>query len=264
MLVKDIMTTNPITIEEDSTVLEAERLLAINKIGRLIVVDEADNVIGIITDGDFMERDDLDASISDMITRNLIYVTEDTSVKDVAQIISKNQIGGVPVFDENEEELVGIITAEDIVDGYVRYDQQDIELDSNSITPESASIYLAMTRSREYENYWLEKVQSYGYKGAITQTGASAEKLPIKLRESTTVAAIARSVIEENSREKMAISNAVKDAYSQLSLINPGLGGGFKIAVVRGNEHISVAIFGKFGHALVDGPEQLAIGTSVI
>ena len=62
----------------------------------------------------------------------------------------------------------------------------------------------------------------------------------------------------------MAISNAVKDAYSQLSLINPGLGGGFKIAVVRDTDHVAVAIFGKFGHALVDGPEQLTVGTSVI
>ncbi len=67
----------------------------------------------------------------------------------------------------------------------------------------------------------------------ITQTGASAEKLPIKLRESSTVAAIAREVIEENPREKMAVSNAVKDAYSQLSLINPGLGGGFKIELLE-------------------------------
>jgi len=264
MLVKDIMTTDPITIEEDASILQAERLLAINKIGRLIVVDEDDEVVGIITDGDFMERDDLDASIAELVSRDLISVEENTSVKEVAQLISEHQIGGVPVFDGGE--LTGIITAEDIVDGYVRYDkeQEEIELDKNSITPESAAIYLAMTRSREYENYWLDKVQNYGYKGAITQTGASAEKLPIKLRESTTVAAIARGVIEENPREKMAISNAVKDAYSQLALINPGLGGGFKIATVRGQEHVSVAIFGKFGHALVDGPEQLAIGTSVI
>ncbi|RQD76622.1 MAG: histidine kinase, partial [Halanaerobium sp. MSAO_Bac5] len=27
---------------------------------------------------------------------------------------------------------------------------------------------------------------------------------------------------------------------------------------------VSVAIFGKFGHALVDGPEHLTVGTSVI
>ncbi|WP_089762116.1 HutP family protein [Halarsenatibacter silvermanii] len=268
MKVKDIMTQDPITIKESASLIEAERLLAINKIGRLIVTDDEEEVVGIITDGDFMEKDDLEESIAELVSRDLIYVNEEASVQEVAQIISEHQIGGVPVFDE-QDNLTGIITAEDIVDGYVRKDRKDyrrndIELDSENITPESAAIYLSMTRSREYEEYWLDKIEGYGYKGAITQTGASAEKLPIKLRESTTVAAIARGVIEENSREKMAISNAVKDAYSQLALINPGLGGGFKIAVVRGEKNISVSIFGKFGHALVDGPEQLTIGTSVI
>ncbi len=262
MKVRDVMTKNPITIEEDATLLEAERLLSINKIGRLIVVDENDKVVGIITDGDFMEKKDLSASISSLVSRDLIKVEADEPVKKVAQIISENQIGGVPVFENGE--LVGVITAEDIVEGYVRQDQDEIDTHKDVVTAESAAIYLAMTRSREYEEYWLEKIRGYGYQGAITQTGASAEKLPIKLRESTTVAAIARDVIEENPRQKMAISNAVKDAYSQLALINPGLGGGFKIAVVKGDGYVCVAIFGRFGHALVDGTEMLTIGTSVI
>ncbi len=262
MKVRDVMTKNPITIEEDATLLEAERLLSINKIGRLIVVDEKDKVVGIITDGDFMEKKDLSASISSLVSRDLIKVEAEEPVKKVAQMISENQIGGVPVFENGE--LVGVITAEDIVEGYVRQDQDDIDTHKDVVTPESAAIYLAMTRSREYEEYWLEKIRGYGYQGAITQTGASAEKLPIKLRESTTVAAIARDVIEENPRQKMAISNAVKDAYSQLALINPGLGGGFKIAVVKGDGYVCVAIFGRFGHALVDGTEMLTIGTSVI
>lgn len=262
MKVKDIMTRNPITINEDSTLLEAERLLSINKIGRLIVVDKDENVIGIITDGDFMEKEDLQASISPLVSRDLVKINKDASVKRASQLISDHQIGGLPVFSEGD--LVGIITAQDIVEGYVRCGTNEMEVDRSTITPESAAIYLAMTRSREYEEYWLDKINGYGYKGAITQTGANAEKLPIKLRESSTVAAIARGVIDENIRHKMAVSNAVKDAYSQLSLINPGLGGGFKIAIVRGEDYVTVAIFGKFGHALVDGTEQLTVGTSVI
>ena len=262
MLVKDIMTRNPITINEDSTLLEAERLLAINKIGRLIVTDNNDRVVGIITDGDFMEKEDLQASISPLVSRDLIKIDKKATVKEASQLISDHQIGGLPVFSNGK--LVGIITAQDIVEGYVRQDKTDVDMDKSKITPESAAIYLSMTRSREYEEYWLDKIKGYGYEGAITQTGASAEKLPIKLRESSTVAAIAREVIEENPREKMAVSNAVKDAYSQLSLINPGLGGGFKIAIVRGKDYVTVAIFGKFGHALVDGTDQLTVGTSVI
>lgn len=262
MLVKDIMTANPITINPDATIMEAEKILSINKIGRLLVVDNGD-LVGMLTDGDIISEKDLQAPVEDFMSEDLIIINEKKTVQDAAKKISDNHIGGLPVFNDKQE-LVGIVTSEDIVYGYLKDEEAEMEIEKKTITPESSAIYLSMTRSRDYEEYWLKKIQGYGYRGAITQTGASAEKLPIKLRESTTVAAIARGVINENAREKMAISNAVKDAYSQLALVNPGLGGGFKIAVVRGEGHVSVAIFGKFGHALVDGPEHLTVGTSVI
>ncbi len=261
MQVRDIMTAKPVTIDLHATVLEAEKIMSINNIGRLVVEDN-NEIVGMLTDGDLMVDHNLEASIEPFVSKEVIKIKDSATVQQVAKVLSDHHIGGLPVINEDGS-LIGIVTNEDIVYGYLK-DEEELEIEKKTITPESSAIYLAMTRSRESEDYWLEKIRGYGYKVAITQTGASAEKLPIKLRESTTVAAIARKVIYENSREKTAISNAVKDAYSQLALINPGLGGGFKISVVRGEGYISVAIFGKFGHALVDGPEQLTIGTSVI
>ncbi|RQD74744.1 MAG: CBS domain-containing protein, partial [Halanaerobium sp. MSAO_Bac5] len=221
MLVKDIMTANPITINPDATIMEAEKILSINKIGRLLVVDNGD-LVGMLTDGDIISEKDLQAPVEDFMSEDLIIINEKKTVQDAAKKISDNHIGGLPVFNDKQE-LVGIVTSEDIVYGYLKDEEAEMEIEKKTITPESSAIYLSMTRSRDYEEYWLKKIQGYGYRGAITQTGASAEKLPIKLRESTTVAAIARGVINENAREKMAISNAVKDAYSQLALVNPGL-----------------------------------------
>ena len=262
MLVKNIMTNDPITIAPDVSIMEAEKMLSINKIGRLLV-EKNGKVIGMLTDGDIISEQNLETPVSDFMSEDLIIINEKSTVQQAAKKLSDNHIGGLPVFNDKNE-LVGIVTSEDIVYGYLKDEEEELEMEKKTITPESSAIYLSMTRSRDYEEYWLKKIEGYGYRGAITQTGASAEKLPIKLRESTTVAAIARGVISENSREKMAVSNAVKDAYSQLDLVNPGLGGGFKIALVRGDGHISAAIFGKFGHALVDCPEQLTVGTSVI
>ena len=52
MLVKDIMTTNVITISEDKTMLEAQELMKSQNIRRVPVVDDIKRVLGIITDGD--------------------------------------------------------------------------------------------------------------------------------------------------------------------------------------------------------------------
>ena len=256
MEIQELMSKEVITITPDVTLEEAERLMNVNDIGRLVVL-ENNNIVGIITDGDLVYNNNLDVLVEEIMETDVITINHKKTIQEVSQVLSDNHIGGVPVVDAGDE-LVGIVTAEDIVSGYVKEEKTE------KVSPESSSIYLSMTRSREYENYWLDKIKGYGYKAAITQTGANAENLPIKLRESITVAAIARGVIRENPKEKIAVSNAVKDAYTQLDLVNPGLGGGFKVAVVRGKGRVAVSVFGKFGHALVDGPEQLALGISVI
>lgn len=257
MFVHEVMVGDPITIHEDCSLFEAGQLMKMNYIGRLVVVNGEKEVIGMVTDGDLVHESDFNKRVAEVMTTTIIKVYAGEMVQDAARLLLDHEIGGLPVFD-SQEELVGIITAEDILSGYVQEDHRP------KMTPEAAAIYLSMTRSRDYEKYWLNKVKGYHYRAAITQAGANAEKLPIKLRESTTVAAIAREVIRETSREKLAVSNAVKDAFLQLSLINPGLGGGFKISIVRGEGRLVVAIFGKFGHALVDGPEQLTLGISII
>ncbi len=256
MLVKDIMSENIITANPNMSIEAAKQKINANSIGRLVIVEE-EKVVGIVSDGDLVPQKSPGVLIENVMSKDVITIYKNRTVQQAAQLLSDNQIGGLPVLDRADN-LVGIITAEDIVSGYVN------EEEKANLTPESSAIYLSMTRSRDYEKHWLNKIIDYGYQAAITQTGADAENLPIKLRESTTVAAIAREVISENSREKIAVSNAVKDAYTQLNLVNPGLGGGFKIALVRGRGRLAVAIFGKFGHALVDGPEQLAVGVSII
>ena len=73
MLIKDIMTKNPITIEAESTVMEAERVLSLNKIGRLIVVDNGD-IVGILTDGDLMNNDNIKEKIKNYISDDIITI----------------------------------------------------------------------------------------------------------------------------------------------------------------------------------------------
>ncbi|MCX7832190.1 MAG: CBS domain-containing protein [Actinobacteria bacterium] len=51
--------------------------------------------------------------VKDAMTTKLIVVHPDTPVKEIAEIMLKNRIGGVPVVDN--EKLVGIVTEEDLI-----------------------------------------------------------------------------------------------------------------------------------------------------
>ncbi len=256
MLVNEMMQTYPAVVGITATIADAQKLMVQNRQSRLVVM-EKDKIVGIVTDSDLFKADDPSRPVGEVMTPQVVHVYENQTVREAGRLLLDNEIDGLPVL-SHEGTLVGLLTSRDILKGYLR------DEDKGRLTLESSAIYLAMTRSREYEHYWLDKIHSYGYRGAITQCGASPDKLPVKLRESTIAAAIARGVIGEDSREKIGVSNAVRDAYMQLALINPGLGGGFKVAVVRGEGRVSVAIFGRFGHALADGPEQLAVGYSII
>lgn len=52
--------------------------------------------------------------IKDIMTRNVITVTPDTSLKEVGRILKEKRISGVPVVDSTER-IVGIITITDIL-----------------------------------------------------------------------------------------------------------------------------------------------------
>jgi len=117
MLVKEIMTKDPVIIEVDSDVNEAARLLSYYNIGRLLVVKD-NELVGIVTDGDLMIEHDRDMPIKDFMTENLITVKEDDTIAEAARILENNQISGMPVVNE-EDHLAGIITVEDIVYRYV-------------------------------------------------------------------------------------------------------------------------------------------------
>lgn len=256
MLVRDMMQTYPAVVGRRATIEEARRLMLDNRQSRLVVMEEG-RITGIVTDGDLFKAPHAEALVETVMSANVVQIQETQTMREAGRLLLENDIDGLPVVN-TEGQLVGLLISRDIVKGLQR------DEDRTRLTIESSAIYLAMTRSREYEHYWLEKIQGYGYRASITQVGASPEKLAVKLRESTIAASIARGVISEEAREKIGVSNAVRDAYMQLALINPGLGGGFKVSAVRGEGRVSVAIFGRFGHALADGPEQLAVGYSII
>jgi CBS domain-containing protein len=59
MKAHDVMTWGVISIEADAPVLQAVQLMLQNKISGLPVVDAKGNLVGIVTEGDFLRRSEL-------------------------------------------------------------------------------------------------------------------------------------------------------------------------------------------------------------
>jgi CBS domain-containing protein len=115
--VKDIMTKDVVTIDVDKSVFEAAQLMSEKSLGCLIVVIKG-YPVGIITERDIVrrivaKRVSLDAKLTDVMTKTLITVDPDTSLREAARIMSKNKIRRLPVLKSNQ--LVGIVVASDFV-----------------------------------------------------------------------------------------------------------------------------------------------------
>jgi CBS domain-containing protein len=115
--VKDIMTKEVTTIGSDKSVFEAAELMSEKGLGCVIIVIKA-SPVGIITERDIVrrivaKRASLDVKVTEVMSKTLITVDPDTSLKDAARIMSTNKIRRLPVLKNNK--LVGIVVASDFV-----------------------------------------------------------------------------------------------------------------------------------------------------
>jgi CBS domain-containing protein len=115
--VKDIMTKEVVTIETNKSVFEAAELMSSKGLGCVIVVIKAFPV-GIITERDIVrrivaKRASPDVRVTEVMTKTLITVGPDTSLKIAARLMSTNKIRRLPVLKDNK--LVGIVVSSDFV-----------------------------------------------------------------------------------------------------------------------------------------------------
>jgi CBS-domain-containing membrane protein len=111
MHARDIMTHEVITIQASATVRDAARRLSDYHISGMPVVDDAGKMVGIITEADLISKEGAD--VAALMTGRVVSVTEQTSVDEIAQILTSNRYKRVPVLRDGR--LVGIVSRADIV-----------------------------------------------------------------------------------------------------------------------------------------------------
>lgn len=122
--VKDVMKKRVITIESDSTVADAARIMTNNKVGCLVIVENGDEPRDIITESDVTTivakgLDPKNVKVSDLKAKKLkkrtvlITVKPEDDVLDVAKLMVRNGVKRVPVVENGK--LRGIIADKEIL-----------------------------------------------------------------------------------------------------------------------------------------------------
>jgi acetoin utilization protein AcuB len=127
MRIRDVMTKNPITVDSETLVLDAQKIMRENNIRRLPIVDKG-KLVGIITQHDLLEASPSPATslsihelnyllakmkVKEIMKKKPVTITPDTPFEEALRIGQEKKIGSFPVVDNGK--LVGIVTESDIV-----------------------------------------------------------------------------------------------------------------------------------------------------
>ncbi len=111
MIARDIMTRHVYTTTPETTIREATHVLAERHISGMPVVDPAGTIIGMLTEADIISKQG--ERVEDIMSREIISVSVETPVGEIAQLLSQKKIKRVPVLTDGR--LVGLVSRADIV-----------------------------------------------------------------------------------------------------------------------------------------------------
>ena len=106
-------------IDASETVFEALKKLVAANVGSILVTDDSEQVIGIMTERDYLRkiavlgRTSHDTLVGEIMTSPIMYVTPETTVEESMAIMTDRRIRHLPVVDNDE--VVGIISIGDVV-----------------------------------------------------------------------------------------------------------------------------------------------------
>lgn len=145
MKASEIMARDVITIRAEASVNEAVRLMLQEKISGLPVVGATDDLVGIVTEGDFLRRAETGTErqrprwlqvlmgtgkladeyvrshgrkVSEIMTGDVVAVGEDATLVDVVKAMEKWRIKRIPVI--RDRKVVGLVSRSDLLRAFAR------------------------------------------------------------------------------------------------------------------------------------------------
>jgi CBS domain-containing protein len=111
MFAKDIMTRDVITVSPTATIKNLAMTLIKNQISGAPVAGRNGKIIGVVSEADIVAKKGKD--VKTIMSKNIISVTEDTAVEEIAKLMTTHRIKRLPVM--RGSDVVGIVSRADIV-----------------------------------------------------------------------------------------------------------------------------------------------------
>ena len=109
------MIIDPITLTEDKTLGDAQKIMRESRIGGIPIINSVGKFVGILTNRDLRFQRDMSRSVTEvMTTEKLITAKNGTSLDDAEVILQEYKIEKLPIVDE-QYHLIGLVTYKDII-----------------------------------------------------------------------------------------------------------------------------------------------------
>ncbi|HTM74092.1 MAG TPA: CBS domain-containing protein [Pseudolabrys sp.] len=140
MYAKDVMTSTVISVEPNSTILQAARQMLQHHISGLPVIDHDGGLVGILSEGDFLRRRETaterrhsrwleflmgpgrlaveyshshGSKVAEVMTPDVHTVTEDTSLEEIVELMERYRVKRLPVM--RGKKVVGMVTRSNLM-----------------------------------------------------------------------------------------------------------------------------------------------------
>ncbi|MGE5690085.1 MAG: CBS domain-containing protein [Pseudomonadota bacterium] len=116
--VRELMTTNPSTVQASTPIVEAARIMKQEDVGPVPVVDGA-TLAGIVTDRDIVlrvvaeGRDPQATTVAEVMSSALVTVDPEQPLDEALRLMASHQVRRLPVVEEDGR-LVGIVSQRDV------------------------------------------------------------------------------------------------------------------------------------------------------
>ena len=106
MKVKEIMTTEVVTVSEGTTIEAAAQLLTRHSLRGLPVINQSGTLIGIVTEDELVSQEG--QTVADIMNRSVVTISSETEVEYVSYLLANRQLSCLTVVDGGQ--VVGLIS----------------------------------------------------------------------------------------------------------------------------------------------------------